>query len=97
MAQNIRENLDHSGSEVKKLRKQKNSKYNKDLFLTKCALCDAKVEDVHHIAEQREANEDGHIDHFHKNHKYNLIPLCKEHHTLVHDGKINISGFVMTS
>ena len=97
MAQNIRENLDHSGSEVKKLRKQKNSKYNKDLFLTKCALCDANVEDVHHIAEQREANEDGHIDHFHKNHKYNLIPLCKKHHTLVHDGKINISGFVMTS
>ena len=97
MAQNIRENLDHSGSEVKKLSKQKNSKYNKDLFLTKCALCDANVEDVHHIAEQREANEDGHIDHFHKNHKYNLIPLCKKHHTLVHDGKINISGFVMTS
>ena len=38
----------------------------------------------------------GNIDHFHKNHKYNLIPLCKSHHKLVHDGKINISGFVMT-
>jgi len=97
MAQNIRENLDHSGSEIKKLRKQKSSKYNKELFLTKCALCDENVEDVHHIAEQREANADGHIDHFHKNHKYNLIPLCKKHHTMVHEGRINISGFVMTS
>ena len=97
MAQTIRENLDHSGSEVKKLRKQKSSKYNKALFLTKCALCDENVEDVHHIAEQKGANEDGHIDHFHKNHKYNLIPLCKKHHTMVHEGKINISGFVMTS
>ena len=38
MAQTIRENLDNSGSEIKKLRKKKSSKYNKDLFLTKCAL-----------------------------------------------------------
>jgi DNA mismatch repair protein MutS len=97
MAQTIRENLDHSGSEIKKLRTQKSSKYNKDLFLAKCALCDENVEDVHHIVQQKEANEDGHIDHFHKNHKYNLIPLCKKHHTMVHEGKINISGFVMTS
>jgi len=97
MAQSIRENLDHAGSEIKKLRRQKSSKYNKELFLAKCALCDANVEDVHHIAEQKEADENGHIDHFHKNHKYNLIPLCKKHHQMVHEGKINISGFVMTS
>ncbi|MCD6212025.1 MAG: DNA mismatch repair protein [Sulfurovum sp.] len=97
MAQTIRENLDHSGSDIKKLRRQKSSKYNKDLFLAKCALCDENVEDVHHIAHQKEANEEGNIDHFHKNHKYNLIPLCKKHHKMVHEGKINISGFVMTS
>jgi DNA mismatch repair protein MutS len=96
-AQSIRENLNHSESDIKKLHKQKNSKYNKALYLSKCALCDANVEDVHHIAEQKEANNDGHIDHFHKNHKYNLIPLCKKHHNLVHEGKIIISGFVMTS
>jgi len=97
MAQTIRENLNHSGSDMKQLRKQKSSKYNKDLYLTKCALCDENVEDVHHIAAQKDADEKGHIDHFHKNHKYNLIPLCKKHHQLVHEGKINISGFVMTS
>jgi DNA mismatch repair protein MutS len=97
MAQTIRENLNHSGSDIQKLRKQKSSKYNKDLYLTKCALCDENVEDVHHIAAQKDADEKGHIDHFHKNHKYNLIPLCKKHHNMVHEGKINISGFVMTS
>ena len=97
MAQTIRENLNHSGSEIKKLRRQKSSKYNKDLYLSKCALCDENVEDVHHIAAQKEADHDGHIDHFHKNHKYNLIPLCKRHHHLVHEGRIIISGFVMTS
>ena len=76
---------------------KKSSKYNKELFLSRCALCDENVEDVHHIAAQKEANSDGHIDHFHKNHKYNLIPLCKKHHTIAHEGKIIISGFVMTS
>ena len=79
------------------MRKQKSSKYNKELFLSRCALCDKNVEDVHHIAAQKEANSAGHIDHFHKNHKYNLIPLRKKHHTMVHDGEINISGFVMTN
>lgn len=95
-AQDIRENLDHSQSDVKCLAKQKRSRYNKELYLGKCALCDAPVDDVHHIAEQKEANETGHIEHFHKNHKYNLIPLCKKHHQMVHEGKIVISGFVMT-
>jgi DNA mismatch repair protein MutS len=97
MAQTIRENLNNSGSEIKKLRKQKSSKYNKELYLSKCALCNETVEDVHHISAQKEANSDGHIDHFHKNHKYNLIPLCKKHHNMVHEEKITISGFVMTS
>jgi len=97
MAQTIRENLNHGGSEMKKLRKQKRSKYHKDLYLSKCALCEESVEDVHHIAEQHDASDSGHIDHYHKNHKYNLIPLCKHHHKLVHDSKITISGFVMTS
>jgi len=96
MAQEIRESLNHSGSEVKKLRRQKSSKYNKALYLTKCALCEENVEDVHHIHQQQHATDSGHIDHFHKNHKYNLIPLCKKHHQMVHEGKIIISGFVMT-
>lgn len=97
MAQEIRESLGNHGSEIKKLRKRKSSKYNKELYLTKCALCDENVEDVHHIAEQQQANDTGHIEHFHKNHKYNLIPLCKKHHKMVHEGKIVISGFMMTS
>jgi DNA mismatch repair protein MutS len=96
MAQTIRENLNYGGSHIKKLSKQKRSKYHKNLYISKCALCDEKVEDVHHIQEQSKANECGQIEHFHKNHKYNLIPLCKKHHHMVHEGSINISGFVMT-
>ena len=37
------------------------------------------------------------IGYINKNHKYNLIPLCKKHHKMVHEGKVHISGFVMTS
>ena len=96
MAQTIRENLNQNPSHIQTLAKAKSSRYNKNLYLSKCALCDEKVEEVHHISPQKEANAQGSIDHYHKNHKYNLIPLCKNHHKLVHEGKIHISGFVMS-
>ncbi|HHD82448.1 MAG TPA: DNA mismatch repair protein, partial [Campylobacterales bacterium] len=96
-AYEIREKLLGKSSELKKLTTQKRSRYNKGLYITKCALCDENVEDVHHIAEQNLANEEGMIGIINKNHKYNLIPLCKKHHKLIHEGKIHISGFVMTS
>ena len=83
-------------SALELIKKKKRSKYNKEVYLSKCALCDEDVDDVHHIKEQKESNEHGNIEHFHKNHKYNLIPLCKKHHNLVHEGKIIIQGFVMT-
>ena len=95
-AQSIRESLMDSTSDIKNLQKQKRSRYNKELYLSRCALCQDAVEDVHHISEQKDANKDGSIEHFHKNHKYNLIPLCKKHHKMVHDGKVVISGFMMT-
>jgi DNA mismatch repair protein MutS len=84
-------------SELKRLKKQKRSRYNKDLILTKCALCDRPVDEVHHIAPQKLADSDGKIAHFSKDHKFNLIPLCSYHHDLVHKGKITINGFVMSS
>jgi DNA mismatch repair protein MutS len=96
-AQAIRESLNNSQSDIKNLQKQKRSRYNKELYLSRCALCQESVEDVHHISEQKEANKNGSIEHFHKNHKYNLIPLCKKHHKMVHDGKVVISGFMMTN
>ena len=96
-AYEIRENLLGKSSELKQLSLKKRSRYNKELYVTQCALCEDKVEDVHHIAEQNLANDAGMIGAINKNHKYNLIPLCKKHHKLVHEGKVLISGFVMTS
>ena len=96
-AYEIRENLLGKSSELKQLSMKRRSRYNKELYVTQCALCEEKVDDVHHIEEQNLANDAGMIGSINKNHKYNLIPLCKRHHKLVHEGKILISGFVMTS
>ncbi|WP_300362808.1 HNH endonuclease [Hydrogenimonas sp.] len=92
----IRESLGEASSALKALKKKKRSRYHKDLYLSTCALCGAPVEEVHHIAPRAEADEKGRIGHFHANHRYNLIPLCKKHHRLVHEGKVIIQGFVMT-
>ncbi len=96
-AYSIRKELIGKESELKTLSKKKRTRYNKNLYITKCALCEEAVDDIHHIQAQQMANDSGMIGYINKNHKYNLIPLCKRHHQMVHDGKVHISGFVMTS
>jgi len=94
-AYDIRRQLAGELGDVELLKQKKRSKYNKNLYLSKCALCDEYVDEVHHIKAQERANEHGQIEHFHQNHRFNLIPLCSKHHKMVHEGKITISGFVM--
>jgi len=60
-------------------------------------ICGAIAEDVHHIAHQAKADKSGFINHYHQDHRSNLIPLCKAHHREIHDGAIKVKGFVMTS
>ena len=96
MAEEIRKKLSKDYSELELLIKKKKSRYNKNLILTRCAICGEIVEDVHHIIEKDKAK-NGFVGHIPINHKYNLIPLCKKHHKMVHEGKIRILGFVTTS
>ncbi len=97
VANDIRKSLTDDYDTVERLSFKKTSIYNKELYITSCAICGTTVDDVHHIKEQRKIDEKGFIGHVNVNHKYNLIPLCKKHHKLVHDGKIYINGFVTTS
>jgi len=62
------------------------SSYNKDVYIDKCQVpnCNQRATDVHHIKFQSESDQQGFIDHMHKNHKSNLVSLCKEHHDMVH-------------
>ncbi|MDQ7044399.1 MAG: DNA mismatch repair protein [Sulfurimonas sp.] len=96
-ANQIRKRLSNDFDELELLVKKKKSKYNKDLYVTKCVICGAMAEDVHHISQRSLADTDGFIGHFHKDNKHNLVPLCKEHHNQIHDGKLHVGGFVMTS
>ena len=45
-----------------------------------CEMCDAKGIDVHHLMPQELANENGFIDHIHKNHPANIVNVCKDCH-----------------
>lgn len=96
-ANKIRKRLANDFDELELLVKKKTSKYNKELYVTKCVICGAIAEDVHHINHKSLADNSGFIGHFHKDAKHNLIPLCKEHHNQIHDKKIKVEGFVMTS
>jgi len=96
-ANKIRKRLANDFDELELLVKKKTSKYNKELYVTKCVICGGIAEDVHHISHQALATQSGHIGHFHQDHRSNLIPLCKEHHREIHDGKLHVKGFLMTS
>lgn len=75
-----------------------NNKYNKLVYMDKCQVCGVKAKEVHHIYEQRYADEDGYIDgKFHRNIKFNLVCLCEQCHDDVHHGQLVISGFKQTS
>jgi len=97
MANKIRKRLACDFDELELLVKKKTSKYNKDLYVTKCVICGEMAEDVHHINNKSLADGTGFIGHFHKDSKHNLVPLCKEHHKDIHEGKIRVDGFIMTS
>ena len=77
---------------------QKTSRYNAKLLIDACAVCGREsAEETHHIRPQKEADERGFIEHFHKNSTFNLVPLCGACHDAVHRGEIDVKGYVQTS
>ena len=84
------------GKEV--LLKNKKSKYNSKLIMDKCNICKSNdATETHHIRFQRDADENGFIDHFHKNKKFNLIGLCEDCHDKIHNGEIEINEAMLSS
>lgn len=65
----------------------KKSSYNARKLKTCCELCKKECVEVHHLQHQKEANHDGFINHFHKNHKANLINVCESCHSSFHNSK----------
>lgn len=73
------------------------SQYNSKMFMDECKVCGGLPEETHHIKEQCIADENGMIDHHHKNNKHNLVVLCKSCHSKVTYGGLLIHGWKNTS
>ena len=67
------------------------------MVMDKCQICSSKSEHTHHIKEQKIANENNIIEHFHKNIKHNLVQLCESCHYKVHNGNLRIIGYEKTN
>lgn len=95
LANNIRKNLRN----ILPLIPTKTSSYNKDLMISYCGMqgCDNNAIDTHHIKFQENADKNGFIDDIHKNHKSNLLPLCKNCHNLIHSGVYKLNGYILTT
>lgn len=73
------------------------SQYNARLFKDNCGICGGKQAEVHHIKQQRDADENGFIGHHHKNRLFNLMNICESCHDAVHAGKIEVDGYQQTT
>jgi DNA mismatch repair protein MutS len=63
----------------------KNSSYNRKVYFDVCAECKLPSQEIHHIKFQKDADENGFLkEGFHKNRTFNLIPLCKSCHLIMH-------------
>jgi DNA mismatch repair protein MutS len=92
------------GGEV--LVSDKKSKYNSNVHMTKCQICNKIPKEgeipleTHHIEFQKNCDENGFIlnkKHKHKNHKTNLVVLCNICHDKIDTNKLTIDGYENTS
>jgi DNA mismatch repair protein MutS len=90
-AKNIRNAILNKSNE---LLNNKTSNYNNKLFIDKCHICGNCTSelDTHHIKEQYNFDEDD----INKNKLSNLVVLCKKHHDEVHNGNLEINGYIDT-
>jgi DNA mismatch repair protein MutS len=64
------------------------SPYNKDKIRGMCELCnDTLGEEIHHLDPQKNADINGFIGTFHKDHVANLMTVCSKCHDKIHSSK----------
>lgn len=61
------------------------TQYNAKKIRGICEMCGEKMgEEIHHLQQQKDANKDGFIGSFHKNHAANLMSVCETCHDKIH-------------
>ena len=78
-------------------KEKKVSNYNADMILDECKICQKPAKETHHIKEQQSADDNGIIEHYHKNSKHNLVQLCKSCHDSITYGNLVITGYKLTT
>lgn len=80
------------------------SVYNTDKIRGFCEVCGEKMgEETHHLSPQKDADVNGYIGTFHKNHKANLVSVCEKCHDKIHSDKKTLvkkkttKGFVLST
>ena len=95
LANEIRKDLMNIGNDILP---HNTSKYNSDLFIKHCLVCESSENmEVHHIQFQCAADENNYIEHIHKDNLSNLVPLCKKCHINVHNKRLKINGYKKTT
>tara|TARA_B110000285_G_C15135305_1_gene626418 strand:- start:868 stop:3978 length:3111 start_codon:yes stop_codon:yes gene_type:complete len=62
------------------------TRYNAKKIKGKCEMCKETLgEEIHHINQQKDANSNGFIGSFHKNHPANLMSICEKCHDNIHN------------
>jgi DNA mismatch repair protein MutS len=70
---------------------QKKSTYNAKKIVGLCEICKESMgEEVHHLQQQKDANDKGFIDGFHKNHGGNLMSICEKCHDALHQAEKSV-------
>jgi DNA mismatch repair protein MutS len=81
-ANNIRMKYHPSSGSILSL---KTSHFNSKKIVGLCEMCNVEMgEEVHHLQQQKDANDNGFIGSFHKNHPANLQNICQECHDKIH-------------
>ena len=64
---------------------KKTTVYNAKKVRGLCEICNKKMgEEIHHLSPQKDADDNGFIGSFHKNHTANLVSICEECHDQLH-------------
>jgi len=93
-ANRIRQKIMGQNEHLLALRK---SRYNDNVYMDKCLVCNGKPDDTHHIKFQCQADENGFIGATHKHEMKNLVPLCKKCHMAIDTNELVIRGYIETS
>jgi DNA mismatch repair protein MutS len=89
VANDVRKYLINLGTEFVSTKK---SHFNSEVYVDECTLCHQKVElNSHHMYEQKYADPQGFIYHFHKDEAFNILILCESCHTKLHSSNKKIS------